>query len=122
MAGDDGAIEAVERFGQALKDSNETVVRELLDENVLIFESGNVESSLEEYASHHMSADMAFMKDIEKEVISRSIMGNGDTVVISTKYRMFGSYKGRAFDKPSMETLVLHRKNGGWKIVHIHWS
>ena len=116
------ATEVADQFGQALKESNETTIRDLLDENVLIFESGSVESSLEEYASHHMSADMSFMQDIEKEIITRSVVENGDIVVISTKYRMFGTYKDQNFDKTSLESLVLKKTDGTWKIVHIHWS
>ena len=41
----------------ALKSADEDVIREILDPGVLIFESGGVESSLKEYASHHMGAD-----------------------------------------------------------------
>ena len=116
------ATEVADQFGQALKESNETTIRDLLDENVLIFESGSVESSLEEYASHHMSADMSFMQDIEKEIITRSVVENGDIVVISTKYRMFGTYKDQNFDKTSLESLVLKKTDGTWRIVHIHGS
>jgi ketosteroid isomerase-like protein len=121
-AGNTTATEVADQFGQALKENNEPAVRNLLDENVLIFESGSVESSLEEYASHHMSADMAFMQEIEKEIITRSVVENGDMVVISTKYRMFGTYKAQNFDKTSLESLVLKKTEGTWKIVHIHWS
>lgn len=111
-----------DRFGQALKSGDEATVRALLDEHVLIFESGGVESSLAEYASHHMGADIVFMADMEKEIISREVFEGGEFTVVSTRYRMHGSYKGRDFDQVSSETLVLKNTADGWKIVHIHWS
>lgn len=113
---------AADLFGQALKAGNEAAVRSLLDENVLIFESGNVESSLAEYASHHMAADFAFMAGMEKEVLSRRVFADGDMAVVSTRYRMYGSYKGKDYDQVSSETLVMEKNAMGWKILHIHWS
>ena len=119
---DHPAASTADQFSEALKQADETAVRSLLDEHVLIFESGNVESSLEEYASHHMSADMKFMSDIEKEVVSRTLIEEGDITVINTHYRMHGSYGGKPYDKVSLETLVLRKIAGTWKIVHVHWS
>ena len=97
-------------------------MRSLLDENVLIFESGAVESSLAEYAAHHLGADITFMSNMNKEILSRNVYEDGDMTVVSTRYRMHGSYNGRDFDQVSSETLVLRKSLDGWKIVHIHWS
>jgi len=111
-----------DNFGRALSESDEATVRNVLHVDVLIFESGNVEGSLEEYAAHHMSADMAFMAGIEKEIISRKVFEEGNTAVVSTRYQMSGSYKDRVIDMVSSETLVMQKTGDEWKIVHVHWS
>ena len=111
-----------DKFDLAIKHGDTDAIRTILDDDVLIYEAGNVEGSFEEYASHHMSADIQFMSTMEKTILSRKLFENGDLAVVSTEYRMKGGYKGRFIDKTTMETLVLRKSETGWKIVHIHWS
>ncbi|WP_294414213.1 nuclear transport factor 2 family protein, partial [Pseudoalteromonas sp.] len=33
-----------------------------------------------------------------------------------------GTYNGEERDYQGMETMVLEKQNGEWKIKHIHWS
>ncbi|MFT7533526.1 MAG: hypothetical protein ACI9FD_004563 [Gammaproteobacteria bacterium] len=106
----------------ALVAGNAEKVHELLDPQVLIFESGNVEQSLEEYASHHMHSDMEFMAAIQREVISRKVIQSDDIAVVSTRSRLTGTFGGKEIDINSTETLVLGITDQGWKIRHIHWS
>ena len=32
------------------------------------------------------------------------------------------TFKGKAIDSITLETMVLRREQSGWRIVHIHWS
>jgi ketosteroid isomerase-like protein len=41
---------------------------------------------------------------------------------VATEGRLTGTYKGKAIDLPTTETMLLRRSGRGWKIVHIHWS
>ena len=115
--------ELAEQLSSALAAGNQAAVKQLLDPGVLIFESGNVEASRAEYEGHHMPADMAFMAAMERELISRRIIDLGEAgAVVSSQSRLFGSYKDSEIDTTSTETLVLQRREGQWRIVHIHWS
>lgn len=116
------AVSVADQFKQALHAADAAAVRETLSENVLIFESGKVESSLEEYASHHMAADMAFMKEMEASILSRTVFEDEAMATVSTVYHLKGTYRGKSLDEKSSETLVMRKINGAWKIVHIHWS
>jgi len=106
----------------ALVAGDEEGVRNCLAASVLVFESGGVESSLEEYASHHMHADMEFMQGIEREILSRDTWADGDQAVVSTRSRLSGTYKQRPVSLNSTETLVIRQTADGPRIVHIHWS
>ena len=97
-------------------------LRSIVAPDVLIFESGSVESSLSEYEGHHMPADMAFMKAMRREVISQKVIDSGDSATVVTRSRVQGLYKGQEVDMNSTETLVMRNVNGQWKVVHIHWS
>ena len=116
------AEETVDSLYAALKTANTELVRTILDPEVLIFESGGVEASLEEYESHHMGADMAFMANMDREIISRKIIEQGGMCVVATQAKVSGSYHDKPIDSKSTETLILQRKEQGWRITHIHWS
>ena len=116
------AEETANSLYTGLKTGDTELVQAILDPQVLIFESGGVESSLKEYASHHMGADMAFMANMSREIVSRKVIEQGDICVIATQAKLSGTYRDKQVDSVSDETLVLQRKEQGWRITHIHWS
>jgi ketosteroid isomerase-like protein len=116
------ATDVVDAFHKALTTSNTNQALALLADNVLIYESGGAEASKAEYASNHLAADMAFLKNVTQSVSARSAQANGDTAVVMSQGKAIGTYKDKALDSASTETMVLHLIKGQWKIVHIHWS
>ncbi len=110
------------QFAQALGSGNEASVLNLLASDVLIYESGGVESSLEEYASHHLPADMKFLSGMTKKLISEKVFTQGDLAIVTSLSQLTGTYGDKPIDSKSTETLVLKRTDNTWKIVHIHWS
>lgn len=118
----DGPAAIADTLHSAIAASDTEGVENILETDVLIFESGGVESSLEEYARHHMHSDMEFMAGMEREVLTRNVFQAGDMAVVSTRSRLSGSFRDRELDLFSTETLVLTRTAKGWKVRHIHWS
>ena len=116
------AENAVDAFHKALTDGDTEQAMALLADDVLIYESGYAETSKAEYASHHLEADMAFLKGVKQSVSARSAQAGGDFAWVTSKGETIGTYKDKAIDSASTETMVLRRNAGQWKIVHIHWS
>jgi ketosteroid isomerase-like protein len=115
-------VDTVEAFHAALTRGDRAAALELLAEDALIFESGGVEQSRAEYASHHLAADAAFSAAVSRTVNSRTHGADGDTAWVTSIETVTGSYRGRAINSRSLETMLLRRTNGHWRIVHIHWS
>lgn len=116
------AADVVDRFHAALKRGDTASAASLLAADALIFESGGAERNKVEYAAQHLAADAAFAGATTQSVGKRSGAAIGDIAWIATEGRTIGSYKDRATDGVSTETMVLRRANGTWTIVHIHWS
>lgn len=111
-----------ESFNRALTAGDEKTVRALLLPEVLIYESGGVEASFDEYAQHHLPADIAFMRQTKRERVAQTIGGNDTTAWVATRSRFRGRIGDKDIDLDSTETLVLNRTADGWRIAHIHWS
>lgn len=118
----DGPREAVDAFHAALTSGDKAAAVELLAPDVLIFESGYVERSRAEYASHHLDGDIAFSKTASRTVLRRGERIDGKTAVTWQETETKGNSKGKEVHVLGTETAVLERKGDKWVIVHVHWS
>jgi ketosteroid isomerase-like protein len=113
---------AVESFHSSLASGDREAAMSWLDPQVVVFESGGVEISREEYAAHHLESDMAFVGATKTEVAERRAVSSGDAAWVLTRSRTTGTFRDRPVDVDGVETMVLRRDEGRWTIVHIHWS
>lgn len=116
------AAAAVEGFHAALAAGDREGVLRWLDPEVVIFESGGAEMSREEYASHHLDADMQFVRAVTSEVVDRQEHSAADAAWVLSRTHTAGRFRDRDVDVDGVETMVLRRGQAGWRIVHVHWS
>ena len=118
----EGAAATVDAFHAALQRGDTDAAAALLSDDALVFEEGGVERTKAEYAANHLPADAAFSRLVASAVTRRSGGFEGALAWVASEGRMTGTYKGKAIDRVTTETMVLRRIRGNWKIVHIHWS
>lgn len=112
----------VDAYGAALRAKDETAVRALLAPDVIIAEGGGAERSVEEYAGHHMPADMAFTAAVEFALKKRDVIANDEIATVISESQVHGTFRGENVHSRMMETMVVRRDDDRWRIVHIHWS
>ena len=117
-----GAAATVDAFHAALKGGDARAASAILADDVLIFESEEVERSKAEYAGHHLGADIEFERAVKSTVTARAGKTSGNMAWIASEGRTTGNFNGRAIDVASTETMVLQRVGKAWRIVQIHWS
>lgn len=113
------AVEVADRFADALAQGDLDTVKSLLAEDVIVLESGGVEASRDEYFAHHAAADAKYLADATQTITRRVAKSEGGTVWIATESTLA---KPNQSPGKNTETLVLAKRGGSWKIVHIHWS
>lgn len=69
-----------------------------------------------------MISDMAFLPNIDREMIDQNVSIAGDLAWIVTHSRTFGTYKGRPIDNVGREMLIMKHDGQNWKITLIHWA
>ena len=115
-------VGTVMAFHAALASGDTDAAQTHLSEDVVIFESGGIENSRAEYASHHLEADAAFSAAVPRTLVSRTHGMQGDMAWVMSVETVTGTYRTRAINSQSVETMMLRQVNGQWRIVHIHWS
>lgn len=116
------AVDTVLAFHAALAKGDTDAALALMAENALIFESGGVERSRGEYAGHHLKADAEFSAAVRRTLVDRSSGEEGNTAWVMSVEKVTGSFRKRAINSRSVETMLLRRLDKQWRIVHIHWS
>lgn len=118
----EGPVAVVDDFGQALRTRDTPRALELLAPDVVVYESGGVEASRDEYAEHHLKADMEFLAAATVQQLERRETVSGNVAVVTTRTRVKGQYQDKPYDQLGTETMVLRHAGGTWRITHIHWS
>lgn len=114
--------EALDAFHKALTAGDKEAAIELLSPTVLVYESGYVERSRAEYASHHLDGDIAFSKTAVRKVLKQGERVEGKTAVLWQETETTGSSKGKEVHSLGTETAVMEKVGDRWTIVHVHWS
>ena len=116
------AVEAVvAAYHQALAGGDRETALAILSPEVMILESGHVETA-EEYRAHHLAADMAFSAAVpsRRQIIQAVVAGEVGWVISTSTVQ--GRFRDREIDSLGAELMVLRKQDGLWKIRAIHWS
>ncbi len=92
------------------------------EETSSVIESGEANWGWADYREHHLKPELAGMKLAAYERTNLRVVLGGDMALVTLEFRIAGSYKGRPFDSTGLESVVLRRKDGTWRIVHVHSS
>ncbi len=112
----------VATFSSALKRGDADTVASLMSPDAIIAEGGGAERSFEEYAGHHMPADMAFTAAVDFALKKQDVISGSEVAIVISESQVHGSYNGKTIHSRMMETITLRRSEESWLIEHIHWS
>jgi ketosteroid isomerase-like protein len=124
-------IATVDRFHAALAHGDSSAALALLAPDVVILESGDLESR-EDYRHHHLPADIAFTRAVPGTRQVKGVIIAGDAAWLSGTSVSEGKFNGRTVNSAGAELMVLSRirhekgatRTGAprWQIRAIHWS
>lgn len=112
----------VDAYAVALRTGDEAAIRAFLAPDVIIAEGGGAERSAEEYAGHHMPADMAFTAAVQSTLKKRDVIDGGEIATVISESQIHGEFRDQSIHSRMMETMVLKKEDDRWRIIHIHWS
>jgi ketosteroid isomerase-like protein len=116
-------VDAVDAFHQALKRKDTAAALSLLDRELVVFEFGVVDPTAEAYAFQHLPLDIDAAAVSTWTIQSRRVGGEGDIRYVLTTYHVTGKQPdGTPVDLTTLETMILRRTSGLFRIVHMHWS
>ncbi|TXI82546.1 MAG: hypothetical protein E6Q40_12270 [Cupriavidus sp.] len=109
-------------FHEALHARDQEKILSMLAPGLVVFETGYLEATREEYVKDSLSDDANFASATEYRPLSRGVIGSGDYMTVLTKASIKGTYANQTVDLLQSETMILRRTLTSWQIVHLHWS
>jgi ketosteroid isomerase-like protein len=115
-------VGVVARFHAALSSGDSTGALAVLSPEVMILETGNVET-FAQYRSGHLVADMRASTGAKSTRTVMQVTVVGDAAwVVSTSRTERTNPAGVTTASATAELMVLKRAAGAWKIAAIQWS
>jgi ketosteroid isomerase-like protein len=111
----------IDAFHAALKAGDTARVMALLAPDVLLLESGGIETRAE-YEAKHLPADIEFEKSVTTSFKPYRVVVVGDAAWAVTTSDYKGTFRDRPVDSAGVELMVLSRDAAAWRIRAIHWS
>ena len=115
------AVAAVEQFHAALAAADSSRAVSLLADDVLIVESGNIQTRAQ-YLGGHLGADMKASQGPkgDRSMVQVTIIGDAAYIVSKTVTAPSGVAGNTGSE--SAELMVVAKTPNGWKIKAVHWS
>jgi ketosteroid isomerase-like protein len=115
--------DTVDAFHRALAKKDTAAALSLLDRDLVVFEFGVVDPTAEAYAFRHLPFDIDVAAVSTWNIENRRVGGEGDVRWVLTTYHVTGRQAdGSPIDLTTLETMILRRTSGLFRIVHMHWS
>ena len=89
-----------------------------------IFEGGGVNRGWLDYRDHHIGPEIKAYESVQFEhnnVVVHLLVGD-ETAYVTSEYALKARVAGKEVDSGGLETLVLVKNGGAWKIRHSHSS
>lgn len=115
------AVGAVEQFHAALAAADSARAVGLLSDDVLILESGAVQTRAE-YLSGHLGADMKASQGPKGERTALKVTVVGDAAYVVSKTITPPTGAQGSTGSESAELMLVSKTATGWKIRAVHWS
>lgn len=114
---------AVDGFHTALQLGDTAAAISLLARDLVVYEFGVIDPTLEAYAFRHLPLDMDMAAATDWALQERQVGGEGDSRWVVSTYRVTGfDATGAAMNYLVMESAFVVRTGGAFRIAHLHWS
>jgi ketosteroid isomerase-like protein len=124
-AGDDGGIVVwLQAFDRAFVSKDLDALSSFYHPDVTIFEGGGVNNGWADYRDRHIGLEMKTFDNLQFEhrQVAVHLLNGGAAAYVTSEYALKARVAGKDVDSGGLESLVLIKVGGAWKIRHSHTS
>lgn len=113
---------AVARYNQALVAKDLPALKALLADDIILYEHSVRNIGLPDVWENHLRPEVEGFEGTRAEFTDVRVWAAPDLAVVTRQYSIQATLRGRPIDARGNETLGWARREGKWKVIHIHYS
>lgn len=113
---------AVERYNHAFINKDLPALKDLLASDIVLYEHSVKNIGLDDVWEHHLMPEVSAFEGTRAEFTDVRVWATPDLALVTRQYAITATMKGRPIDARGNETMTWARRDGTWKVVHIHYS
>lgn len=120
---DEAAVRAaVERYNQAFVGKDLATLKSLLAPDVVLYEHSVRNIGLDDVWDHHLGPEVQAFQNTKAEFTDMRVWVSGEVALVTRQYAIQATMRDRPIDARGNETMGWARRDGEWKVIHIHYS
>jgi uncharacterized protein (TIGR02246 family) len=113
---------AVEHYNRAMLTKDLPALKALLAPDIVLYEHSVRNMGLDDVWEHHLKPEVSAFENMRAEFTDVRISANSDMALVLRQYSIQATMKGKPIDARGNETMVWARREGAWRVTHIHYS
>lgn len=114
--------DAVESYNRAFVTKDLTALKALLAPDIVLYEHSVKNIGLDDVWDHHLRPEVEAFQDTKAEFTDVKVWAVQDMALVTRQYAITATMNGRPIDARGNETMVWTRRDGAWRVTHIHYS
>jgi uncharacterized protein (TIGR02246 family) len=113
---------AVEQYNRAMLTKDLPALKALLAPDIVLYEHSVRNIGLDDVWEHHLKPEVSAFESMRAEFTDVRISATADQALVLRQYSIQATMNGKPIDARGNETMVWARREGAWRVTHIHYS
>ena len=119
----EGAVRAtVDEYNRAMQAKDLSALRALLAPDIVLYEHSVRNIGVEDVWEHHLKPEVSAFENMHAAFTDVRVSATPDMALVTRQYSIQATMNGKPIDAKGNETMVWVRRDGAWRVAHIHYS
>lgn len=119
---EDAVRAAIENYNRAMLEKNLPALKEMLASDIVLYEHSVRNIGLDDVWDNHLRPEVEAFENAKMEFTDVRVWTSTDLALVTRQYSIQATMKGKPIDARGNETMGWVRRDGKWKVNHIHYS
>ena len=113
---------AVAEYNRAMVAKDLPALKALLAPEIVLYEHSVRNIGLDDVWEHHLRPEVSAFENMRAEFTDVRVSATSDMALVTRQYSIQAIMNGRPIDAKGNETMGWARRDGAWRVTHIHYS
>lgn len=113
---------AVEAYNRAMTQKDLPALRALLAPDIVLYEHSVKNIGVDDVWENHLRPEVSEFENMRATFADVRISATADMALVTRQYEIAATMKGKPIGAKGNETMVWAKRDGSWKVTHIHYS